>query len=155
MHPQNQLKKEFLQSSAVKPSGTVSANYNNSNYNTMHLVTQKKNYCKKYRFKHGKEMKTENVTNIKWFNHNTYLKTILLIHFWPMFQFYTSWQTCIKISLQFHPNYQSTFIFQPERYKWNINVVQWSNLLIAPGSYSYKCCFNFWSCRLTYISWWT
>ena len=42
MHPQNQLKKEFLQSSAVKPSGTVSANYNNSNYNTMHLVTEKK-----------------------------------------------------------------------------------------------------------------
>ena len=32
------------------------------------------------------------------------------------------------------------FYFQPEWYKWNINVVQCSDFLIMPGSFSYNCC---------------
>ena len=31
----------------------------------------------------------------------------------------TSWQTCIKISIHFFPNCQSTFVFESERYKWS------------------------------------
>ena len=46
----------------------------------------------------------------------------------------------MKIGIHFFPSYQSTFIFQPEIYKWNINVVQQSDFLIMPGSCSYNYC---------------
>ena len=45
-----------------------------------------------------------------------------------------------QASQYFFLSYQSTFTFKPERYRQNINAVQWSDFLIMPGSCSYNCC---------------
>ena len=51
----------------------------------------------------------------------------------------TSLLTCIKVSIHFFPSQENTFIFQSERYKWKVNVVQCSAFLIMSGSCSYNC----------------